>query len=240
MLALPGRGPQQVADLRAVLYVLQVFGYFSGLRVNFSKTYAVVKCSDPDAPRPATLAGLTVKEQLKYLGIQLGYVTTAGAYAPVVAKMLARARTLATLPLGMEERAYLFATWVAPVVYLTARAYAPMEHVVAQLNMVHRAALDINNWHLTMPILALPPAEGGLGQVGLGVYATWVHSQTFVQAVVRPASLAEQHARPFRGWADRVGLVLELAFLPYLQLASQAYLPRPTFLQGAVKAYSVV
>ena len=142
----------------------------------------------------------------------------------------------------MEERAYLFATWVAPVVYLTARAYAPTEHVVAQLNMVHRAALDINNWHLTMPILALPPAEGGLGQVGLGIYASWVHSQTFVQAVVRPASLAEQHARPFRGWADRVGLVLEPAFLPYLQLASIP-LTKPTFLQGtvkAVKAYSVV
>ena len=91
-----------------------------------------------------------------------------------------------------------------------------------------------------MPILALPPAEGGLGQVGLGLYATWVHCQTFVQAVVRPASLAEQHARPFRGWADRVGLVLEPAFLPYLQLASQPYLPKPTFLQGTVKAYLVV
>ena len=239
LLALPGRGAQQVADLRAVLYVLQVFGYFSGLRVNFSKTYAVVKCSDPDAPRLTTLAGLTVKEQLKYLGIQLGNVTTASAYAPVVAKMLARARTLATLPLGMEERVYLFATWVAPVVYLTARPYAPTEHVVAQLDMVHRAALDINNWHLTMPILALPPAEGGLGQVGLGLYASWVHSQTFVQAVMRPASLAEQHARPFRGWADRVGLILEPAFLPYLQLASIP-LTKPTFLQGTVKAYSVV
>ena len=90
--------------------------------------------------------------------------------------------------------------------------------------MVHRAALDINNWHLTMPILALPPAEGGLGQVGLGIYASCVHSQMFVQAVVRPASLAEQHARPFRGWADCVGLVLEPAFLPYLQLASVAFL----------------
>ena len=86
-------------------------------------------------------------------------------------------------------------------------------------SMVHRAALDINNWHLTMPILALPPAEGGRGHVGLGLYAAWVHSQTFVQAVVRPSSLAEQHARPFRGWADRVGLILEPVFLPYLQLA---------------------
>ena len=90
-----------------------------------------------------------------------------------------------------------------------------------------------------MPILALPPAEGGLGRVGLGIYASWVHSQTFVQAAVRPASLAEQHARPFRGWADRVGLVLETAFLPYLQPASIP-LTRPTFLQGTVKAYSVV
>ena len=144
LLALPGRGAQQVADLRAALYVLQIFGYFSWLRVNFSKTYAVIKCSDPDAPQVTTLAGLTVKKQVKYLGIQLGNVSVDNAYAPVIAKMLARARTLATLPLGMEERAYLFASWVASVVYLTARAYAPTEHVVSQLNMVHRAALDIN------------------------------------------------------------------------------------------------
>ena len=51
-----------MADLRAALYVLQIFGYFSGLRVNFSKTYAVIKCLDPHAPRVTTLAGLTVKK----------------------------------------------------------------------------------------------------------------------------------------------------------------------------------
>ena len=145
-----------------MLYVLQVFGYFSGLLVNFLKMYAVVKCFDPDAPRRATLAGLTVREQLRYLGIQLGNISTANADAPVVAKMLAWARTLATVPLEMEERAYLFAIWVAPVVYLTTRAYAPTGHVVAQLNMVQRAAPDINNWHFRMPILLPSSAlEGG-------------------------------------------------------------------------------
>ena len=38
-----------------------------------------------------------------------------------MAKMMARAKTLATLPLGMAEQAYLFSSWVAPVLYLTAR-----------------------------------------------------------------------------------------------------------------------
>ena len=61
-------------------------------------------------------------------------------------------------------------SWVAPVVHLMARAYVPTDHVISQLNMVHRVALDLTTWHLTMPTLALPASGGGMGQVGLGAY----------------------------------------------------------------------
>ena len=37
--------------------------------------------------------------------------------------------------------------------------------------------------------------------------------------VDRPAAFAEVHSLQFRGWADRVGLLLLKSFLPYLQLA---------------------
>ena len=239
LLCIPGRLESQVSDLRALIYCVQVFGYFSGLRVNFEKTYAVVKISDPDVPQPKAVGGITVKPYVKYLGALVGNLTVAACYAPVLAKMLSRARTVASLSLGMAERAYLFASWVAPVVYLTARAYAPTEHVISQLNMIHRVALDLTTWHLTMPILALPVTEGGFGQAGLGVYAQWVHSQAFVQVVVRPASIEKVHADPFHRWASGKGLVLDPLFLPYLQLAPIP-LSKPTFLQGSLKCYSVV
>ena len=82
-------------------------------------------------------------------------------------------------------------------------------------------------------------AEGGFGQAGLGVYAQWVHSQAFVQVVVRPASIEKVHADPFHRWASGKGLVLDPLFLPYLQLAPIP-LSKPTFLQGSLKCYSVV
>ena len=201
LLCVPGRGSKQEKDLRAALYRLGIFGYFSGLKVNASKTYAVVKVREGEAS-PSTLAGVVVKPHVKYLGSLLGNVSEEKAYAPAIAKMMARARAMAALPLGLMEKSVLFASWVAPVCYLTARAYRPTEHVCSQLDLVHRTALGLTNWNLTMPILLLPPSEGGLG-----------HS--FVTYVLRPGRFAEQHSGPFRRWAAAQGLLMEEEFLPY-------------------------
>ena len=40
--------------------------------------------------------------------------------------------------------------------------------MLAQLDLVHKVAWGLDNWHLTMLILQLPLQEGGLGQAGLG------------------------------------------------------------------------
>ena len=105
--------------------------------------------------------------------------------------------------------------------------------------MVHRVALGLNIWHLTMQILALLPAEGEPGQAGLGVYAQWVHSQAFITLVSGPGPFAGWHQVPFRSAADGVGLLLEPSVLPYLQLAPMP-LSTSTFPQGALKSSSVV
>ena len=237
LLCVPGRGSKQEKDLRAALYRLGIFGYFSGLKVNASKTYAVVKVREGEAS-PSTLAGVVVKPHVKYLGSLLGNVSEEKAYAPAIAKMMARARAMAALPLGLMEKSVLFASWVAPVCYLTARAYRPTEHVCSQLDLVHRTALGLTNWNLTMPILLLPPSEGGLGQASLSAYAQWAHSHSFVTYVLRPGRFAEQHSGPFRRWAAAQGLLMEEEVLPYLQLGPVP-LSRPSFLQGCLKAYSV-
>ena len=237
LLCVPGRGSKQEKDLRAALYRLGIFGYFSGLKVNASKTYAVVKVREGEAS-PSTLAGVVVKPHVKYQGSLLGNVSEEKAYAPAIAKMMARARAMAALPLGLMEKSVLFASWVAPVCYLTARAYRPTEHVCSQLDLVHRTAPGLTNWNLTMPILLLPPSEGGLGQASLSAYALWAHSHAFVTYVLRPGRFAEQHSGPFRRWAAAQGLLMEEEFLPYLQLGPVP-LSRPSFLQGCLKAYSV-
>ena len=107
-----------------------------------------------------------------------------------------------------------------------------------QLDLVHRTALGLTNWNLTMPILLLPPSEGGWGQASLSAYAQWAHSHSFVKCVLRPGRFAEQHSGPFRRWAAAQGLLMEEEFLPYLQLGPVP-LSRPSFLQGCLKAYSV-
>ena len=188
---------------------------------------------------PKVVAGCTVKPFVKYLGILLGNVSVEQAYALSISKMMQRARQMAALPLWLEEKAYLFSSWIVPVCYLPARAYRPTDHVLSQLNVVHKIALGLNNWHLTMPILQLPAKEGGLAQANLAAYAEWVHSQSFVRFVQRPAQFAERHVAPFRRWAFSVGLLIEEEFLPFLQVALVP-LPRPSFLQGSLRSYSVV
>ena len=162
LFCVPGCGVSHRKDLQTAMYRLGIFGYFSGLRVNLSKTYAVVKHRGDGPPLPAVVAGCTLKPFVKYLGILLGNVSVEQAYASSISRMMQRAGQMATLPLGLEEKAYLFSSWIAPVCYLPARAYRPTEHVLSQLNLVHKIALGLNNWHLTMPILQLPVREGGL------------------------------------------------------------------------------
>ena len=119
------------------------------------------------------------------------------------------------------------------------QAYNPTPQVLTRLDPVHKVALELNNWHLNMPIVLLPPAKGGLGlgQASLGAHAQWVHGQTFVLSLSNPARVAQVHMLPFQHWAFSVGLLLENDVLPYLQLGPVP-LPKPTFLQGALNAYS--
>ena len=109
--------------------MFSIFGFYSSLKVNYTKTFATVK-KPKGQPQPASVAGITVKPWVKYLGVLLGNVSGQQAYGPAIAKMMGRAKALSTLPLGMEEKAHLLATWITLVSYLTARAHEPTHKVV--------------------------------------------------------------------------------------------------------------
>ena len=121
--------------------------------------------------------------------------------------MMSRAKTLSTLPLGMEEKGHLFATWIAPILYLTARAHEPTDKRLSQLNLIQHVALGLNSWHLTAGIPSMPKREGCLAHAPLASYALWVHSHSFVTAVCHPHVYDASHVEKFSmlGGAGRHG-----------------------------------
>ena len=216
-------GSRARADVRAVMYELSVYGYFSGLRTNHQKTYALVKDSAGRAPK--TFAGIEVRKSLRYLGVQLGHLTVEHAYGTVMAKMLLRARYISTLPLTLGEKASVLEIWAAPCVYLTAKVYYPSPSVVQQLNAIQSVALGLNSWGLTRGILAKPAAMGGIALPPLGSYALWIHSQGFVQHVRGTTPGGVRSVDQFEDWARSVRMVLTPDMPPYIRLAPRTRQP---------------
>ena len=145
------------------------FGKFSGLHVNPSKSFAVLKrvCG----PLPECYVGLEVRERVKYLGVLIGQGNAEQAYAGPMAKMKSTATFLKTLPLDLWERAEIYKVWVHPVVQLTAQVYVPSQKVLTTLNVIFKIALGISIWDLSPAMLALPYNQGGVWAYPLGLLA---------------------------------------------------------------------
>ena len=233
ILGFKARGGIAKKDAAAAIYVLSIFGYFSGLRMNAQKTFVLYK-STLD-PAPETVAGLTVVQKLKYLGIWLGHISAGQAYGPSLQAMYHRASYLRNLPLSLEEKAELLMIWIAPVVYLTAIAYAPNLQVESQLQIIQNLALSMNSWTLTKHMLAERGAAGGVELAPLSTYANWVHAKTFIRATTSPHMIPKYYMKQFQDWKRSKGIVVSEEFLPYFQLAPIP-LGLPTFLQGSCRA----
>ena len=76
-----------------------------------------------------------------------------------------------------------------------------------------------------------PGSQGGISLAGLGAYALWVHSQTFVKYVQGATWPNVRSSRIFERWAEGVGLLLEERMLPYMCFAQGCQ--RPTRCLGA-------
>ena len=107
----------------SALRVLQKFGAFSVLKVNMQKSFAISKRQSGRVSK--RYVGLTVKDRVRYLGVQIGHVNAEHAYAAPMAKMKARAVFLKTLPLELQDKAKIFRIWIQPVVQLTTKIYEP-------------------------------------------------------------------------------------------------------------------
>ena len=73
------------SDVEAMLFVMSVFGRISSLTWNRQKLHVLFKGR---GVKPTHVAGLEVRDRVRYLGVLLGHVTAAKSYAPSIQKMM--------------------------------------------------------------------------------------------------------------------------------------------------------
>ena len=217
LVSFSGKGRKRERVARKVIAALALFGYYSGLHINYKKTYALIK--SPNEAVPTHVAGVQVVPRQRYLGVQLGHVSSEQAYAPALAKMKARAMFLRTLPLDQMEKAELYKIWVQPVVTLTARVYEPNQSVLSTMTMIFRMALGITTWGLAPGMVAADVPEGGLKTQPLTIYAQFLFAQLWISFVTCRRRYRGPWADSCEVWAREIGLSLAPEFLPYCQLA---------------------
>ena len=154
--------------------MVSCFGQFSGLKVNLSKTAAIVRnCGGMEWARCFRDIGVDVKNFVKYLGVRLGNIrhqqddqrwglTIEQAFTPALQEAFRRARVVSTLQLSMDERAFMLTAWILPVVAWVSKAYYAPVLVIRQLKLVYHVTMGTNSWGITLPILSRPRTQGGL------------------------------------------------------------------------------
>ena len=155
---------------------LHEFGTFSGLKVNMQKSFAILKRQS--GPVPQRYVGLTVKDRVRYLGLQIRDVNAEQAYAALMAKMKARAAFLKTLPLEFQEKAEIFRIGIQPVVQ-AAKSYEPSKKVLSALNVMFKKALGLSSWDLSPAMVAQPVNRGGVATYPMAVWVRYQFGQLF-------------------------------------------------------------
>ena len=160
--------------LGEVWKVVSCFGQFSGLKVNLSKTAAIVRnCGGQEWAQYFGDIGAEVKIFVKYLGVRLGNIRQhqddqgwglkiEQAFALALQEPFWRARVVSTLHPSMDERTFMLTSWILPVVALVAKAYYAPDLVIRQLKLFYHVTMDINNLGITLPIFSRPRLQGGL------------------------------------------------------------------------------
>ena len=152
--------------------------------------------------------GCKADSSARYLGIQLGVVSPEESFAPALGKALARARSVAHLGLDLLERAELLPTWIVPIFAFPAKAYFPTPSVCSSLRSVYLAALRLNSWSLTLPLLERKKQQGGISLPQPRTYLLRHHASAFVSHVLAPDRFRGAVGDHFRRWASDHGVVV--------------------------------
>ena len=225
--------------MEGLMWRFLVYGTFSGLWVNVSKTKLALKKYWVSSQQNPVYSGVSLCDSFRYLGIQFGYVSPKQAYTVNMRKVLLRAHVLAKLSLRMEEKVHLLKTRVLPCVLLAARAYYPDDRVVAELRKVYQVALSLSSWGMTLECLSRPPSEGGVCTAPPPPMCTCTgctRGRFSLHSRSRTGSTSRFY-RAFVCGRPRLGLVLEVRFLRFVQLALVRH-STMGFLAWSVRSFS--
>ena len=225
-------------SLRSILDSMNEFGRISGLCLNLSKSAMVIKgkFSESDI-KSFKSCGLTMADSVRYLGVLIGHVTTAQAFARALGEAQRRASQLSLFPLTLLERVQLLKVWILPVLLLTARAYRASEQEERSLKPVYNTALGFDSWGVTLTQLSLQPDSGGHG---LAPPDTWLRVQSglaFARFSGHQSEFPPFVTLIFRQWARKYGVVWTPRAVPYLQLGPVPYASMG-FLAQSLKSFS--
>ena len=92
------------------------------------------------------------------MGVLFGQVLSEEAYAQIMAHTASRGAFMRILPLTFPAP---FDEWIPPLFIFPARAYFPIDTVVAQLAALYRTAPGIISLGLTLPFLEPSPSQLG-------------------------------------------------------------------------------
>ena len=229
-----------VRVMKGVIAALERLGDLSGLRLNFDKTRCLLRGFWPDPVRQQMAElGCKADPSARYLGIQPGTVSPEEAFAPVLAKALARARSVTHFSVDASERAQLLQTWILPIFAFPAKAYFPTPSVCSYLRAVYLAALRQNSWSLTLPFLERTKQQGGMSLPQPRTYLLWQHASAFVSHMRSPERFRGAAGDCFKRWGSDHGVVVTAEDLPWFQLVVVPLANIP-FLASSARAFSVL
>ena len=134
----------------------------SGLQVNLGKSAYVTKgvLVDPIMTY-MTQSGLQHAKCVRYLGVQVGHVSTKEAFRGPLHEAFCRAGIAATVSLLIPQRIPLLMSWIFPTLRLTTRAYVADASVTSTVNNVYNVLFGFDNWGITAHQLSQHRDKGG-------------------------------------------------------------------------------
>ena len=226
-----------IEQLHRCLPVFSHFAYYTGLTINFAKSYLIPKGEwTPEHRQSLACTGMQVNDSAKYLGVKFGGVIPKKAFAPAIQKAMLRALEMQHWDITLLERLALSEQWVLPLLSLPARVVFPDTAVIASLHSVYHTALRTTHYGITLPILSQDKDSGG----GFPTYpkkisalATCVHvCEIYTRRHNAPCDTHKPLPRMCSPWYSPRGVPVGPSNLPTLQLGRIPYTTMPPLAPG--------
>ena len=206
-------------EVEKVIAKVREFGLWSGLRLNMVKSEAIVR----GVTGWTECCGIRMVEYVRYLGAYVGRIDPALSFAPAMNKVWNRCLWMARSPLDVSEKVHLMHTWVYPCLRIPCLLRGMPQETLRRLNSAVRMAFNLRPWRMSMEILTLPVALGGVALMKPEVFVDWVTASTFwrwVNGQLTVATMSTDASTRFRAWCATHAVVVDKVYAPLIHLAA--------------------